>query len=110
MEMKKAWVNFMQPGEFNPPHIHTDCDFSSVLMIQVPEKLKEEHKKFIGSAGGPGTISFTYGEVQYYSQTEKTFLPEPGDFFIFPATLTHFVTPFKSQGERISMSANFKLK
>jgi len=107
--MLMAWVNFMVAGEFNPPHIHSECDFSSVLFIQVPEKLKEEHKKFIGSSGGPGTISFTYGELQYYSQTEKTFLPKPGDFFIFPATLTHFVTPFRSEGERISMSANFKL-
>ena len=44
-----AWVNFMVAGEFNPPHIHSKCDFSSVLFVKVPEKLKEENKKFPGA-------------------------------------------------------------
>ena len=56
-----TWVNFMVAGEFNPPHIHTRCDFSSVLFIKIPEKLKEENKKFPGGGKGPGSISFTYG-------------------------------------------------
>ena len=66
----KAWVNFMRPGEFNPPHIHTDCDLSSVLFIKVSKKIKEEHKVFVERAGaidniprvGPGSLSFTFGE------------------------------------------------
>jgi len=103
-----AWVNFMVAGEFNPPHIHMECDFSSVLFVKIPEKLKEEHKKFQGSGGGPGAITFTYGETQRYSLSYKHFFPEEGDFFIFPATLTHFVSPFMSKGERISIGANFK--
>jgi len=107
--MLRAWVNFMVAGEFNPPHIHSECDFSSVLFIQVPEKLKEENKKFVGQGGGPGTISFYYGTNQPHSIAQKDSLPEEGDLFIFPATLTHFVAPFMSEGERISMSANFTL-
>jgi len=109
MEMKLAWVNFMKAGEFNPPHTHTDCDFSSVLFVKIPEKLKEENKKFKGTGGGPGFLSFTYGETQPYSLFYQSFFPEEGDLYIFPATLTHFVSPFMSEGERISMSANFKL-
>jgi len=109
LTMVTAWVNFMKAGEFNPPHVHTQCDFSSVLFIQIPEKLVEEHKKFPGSSGGPGNIAFMYGESQSYSITQKDILPEVGDLFLFPATLTHFVAPFRSQGERISMSANFRL-
>jgi uncharacterized protein (TIGR02466 family) len=105
-----AWVNFMKAGEFNPPHIHDDCDFSSVLFVKIPEKLKEEHKKFEGVSGGPGAISFSYGEFQSYSLHTKAFFPEEGDLFIFPATLTHFVAPFVSPGERISISANFRLE
>jgi len=109
LNMVTAWVNFMKAGEFNPPHIHTRCDFSSVLFIQIPEKLAEEHKKFTGTGGGPGAISFQYGEAQTYVISSKSFFPEEGDLFLFPATLSHFVAPFRSQGERISMSANFKL-
>ena len=105
-----TWVNFMVAGEFNPPHIHTRCDFSSVLFIKIPEKLKEENKKFPGGGKGPGSISFTYGESQKYSISQKDSFPQEGDLFIFPATLTHFVAPFMSQGERISISANFKLE
>jgi len=103
-----AWVNFMVAGEFNPPHVHDHCDFSSVLFVQIPEKLREENKKFLGTAGGPGTLSFTYGENHKYSISQKDIFPKEGDLFIFPATLTHFVAPFMSKGERISISANFK--
>ena len=106
----RAWANFMVAGEFNPPHMHPKCDFSSVLFVKIPEELKEEHKKFKGTGGGPGTISFTYGEVQTYVINEKSFLPEEGKLFIFPASLSHFVSPFMCKGERVSISANFKLE
>ena len=105
-----AWVNFMVAGEFNPPHIHTGCDFSSILFIKIPEELKEEHKSFTGRGGGPGSLSFMYGEENPYSISHRSFFPREGDFYIFPANLTHFVASFMSEGERTSMSANFKLE
>ena len=74
------------------------------------ELLKEEHQKFTGTGGGPGTLSFTYGEFQPHTISNRVFFPEEGDLFIFPATLTHFVAPFLSKGERISLSANFNLQ
>ena len=110
IKIDTAWVNFMTAGEFNPPHIHEGCDFSSVLFVKIPKKLREENKKFTGTAQGPGSISFTYGESQKYSISQKDSFPQAGDLFIFPATLTHFVAPFMSQGERISISANFKFE
>ena len=39
--------------------------------------------------------------------TEHAHLPKPGDLFIFPFNLLHYVIPFKSNGERISVAANF---
>jgi hypothetical protein len=110
VNIRSSWVNFMRAGEFNPPHTHLNCDLSSVLFIQIPEGLKEEHQKFIGTGGGPGTLSFTYGEFQPHNISTRVFFPEEGDLFIFPATLTHFVAPFLSKGERISLSANFDLQ
>jgi uncharacterized protein (TIGR02466 family) len=104
-----SWVNFMAAGEFNPPHTHENCDLSSVLFVKIPEKLKEENKKFPGAGKGPGSLSFSYGESQDYSMAQKHFFPEEGDFFMFPATLVHFVCPFMSKEERISISANFRL-
>jgi uncharacterized protein (TIGR02466 family) len=105
-----VWVNFMKKGEFNPLHIHGDCDFSSVLYLNVPKKIKEENQKFLGRGAGPGAIEFFYGEesknvLSYYSH-----FPQEGDFFIFPNTLKHMVSPFKSNVTRVSIAANFKLK
>ena len=114
IETISSWVNFMKSGEFNPPHTHINCDFSCVIYLDIPKELIQENKEYIGSLnekGGPGAISFrgAISNVQYNINRVDCF-PEKGDFFIFPATLEHFVYPFKSNCERISVSANFKFK
>ena len=89
-------------------------------MYKVSKKIKEEHKAFLERAGaidrsqrfdkvGPGSLSFTFGESRPFTPNSQYFFPEEGDLFIFPANLTHFVAPFLSKAERISMSANFKV-
>jgi uncharacterized protein (TIGR02466 family) len=106
-----SWVNFMKPGEFNPPHIHGNCDLSCVMYLNIPKKLKEENKKYLGTIknGGPGSIAFSYGEANNYILNAVNIFPNEGDFFIFPSSLKHFVYPFKSKVERISVSCNFKI-
>ena len=112
IEMISSWVNFMKAGEFNPPHTHTDCDFSCVIYLDIPKKLIQENKEYIGTnlqKGGPGSISFRLKiSDSKYNISNVSCFPEKGDFFIFPASLEHFVFPFKSDCERISVSANFK--
>jgi uncharacterized protein (TIGR02466 family) len=105
-----AWVNYMQKGDFNPPHVHANCSYSSVLYLSVPEILREENIKYKGTVkgGGSGSISFINGEMIKDSNSIKTVFPEEGDFFMFPAGLLHFVWPFKSDCERISVAANFE--
>ena len=44
VKIKSAWVNFMKPKEFNPPHVHTNCHLSSVLFLKVPNLTKEKEK------------------------------------------------------------------
>jgi uncharacterized protein (TIGR02466 family) len=112
MNCNNAWVNFMTNGEFNPPHIHSDCDFSSVLYLDIPKELQDEAKNYVGTLGlqgAPGSISFFYGEQGKFVLDSVSFFPTKGDFFIFPATLRHSVSPFKSKVERISIAANFKV-
>jgi len=111
LEVTSTWVNFMKPGEFNPPHIHTECDLSCVIYLDIPNELKEENKQYLGTLykGGPGSISFTYGEDNENAITMINIFPEKGDFFIFPRKLKHFVFPFKSDVERISVSSNFNI-
>jgi len=109
----RSWVNFMYAGDYNPLHIHTQCDFSSVLYLKVPNEIHDEAKKSNATGGeleGPGCVSFFYGENHINTISSKYFRPTAGDFFIFPAMLRHTVAPFKSNVERISIAANFSFK
>jgi len=113
MTCHEAWVNYMQAGDYNPPHIHRGCDFSSVLYLNIPSEIEAEAKNYkgtLGFEGGPGAITFYHGESIDYNISCQPFFPRRGDFFIFPATLRHSVFPFKSKVERISIAANFKVR
>jgi hypothetical protein len=104
---ESAWVNYMKPGEFNPPHTH-DGDFSCVLYIDIPKKLIEENKKFKGRSAGPGAIRFDYGEEGKFITSTYSLFPKQNDFYMFPATLKHCVFPYTSNCTRVSVSANIK--
>jgi uncharacterized protein (TIGR02466 family) len=107
-----AWVNYMKQGEYNPPHLHGNCHLSSVLYLKIPEQLKKENKQYIGTVtnGGPGAITFQYGEHRPFNSNEHSIFPEEGDLYIFPFNLNHSVSPFKSNIERISVAANFVIE
>lgn len=109
VEVHAAWVNYMKAGESNPPHIHNDCDFSSVLYLDLPKGLKKESQEYINMGTKPGEICFTFSAPINNYICSHSVLPEVGDFYIFPASLLHSVNPFKSKGERVSVAINFKL-
>ena len=107
IELSNLWVNFMKPGDFNPPHTHGG-DYSFVLFLDVPKQLEEEQKLHEGTSRPPGTLTFSWGTPSRpaYSAIEHHYNPKTGDFFIFPSLLIHTVSPFKSDIERVSMSGN----
>ena len=106
ISLKNLWINFMRKGEFNPVHNHNG-DISFVIYTDVPIDLVEEHDNFKGIGSGPGTINFIYGECSDSYKSEYHMLPKTGDMFIFPASLRHYVPPFKSECVRSSVSGNF---
>ena len=103
--IKAIWVNYQRQYEFNPPHDHSD-DLSFVTYLKIPEELKKEHQAYKGKSAGPGGISFLYGEGNRQAITYQAYFPQEKDFFIFPAWLKHWVAPFKSDVERVSVSGN----
>ena len=114
-ELVTSWVNRQKKNEFNPPHTH-DGDLSFVIYTEIPEKLHEECLTSVANSPGPGCITFDFnmsvGSVgnKLFLQTHSH-LPSVGDMFIFPAALPHWVYPFtKTEGERVSISGNIKLK
>ena len=107
-KLTPLWINYMKAGDFNPPH-HHNGHLSFVLYPSMPEKIIEENKTFRGKrnpGGGPGSISWMYGEDVSQCISVVTHLPQTGDLFIFPASLKHWVFPFRSKVERISVSGN----
>jgi len=107
VKLLDLWMNTQLSGEINPPHVHS-CDVSFVYYLNVPSSLIQEHKEYIGTSPGPGAITFQYGEPSNggWARIAHSFIPEVGQLFIFPAQLQHFVQPFYSGGERISVSGN----
>ena len=99
------WVNFMKRHEYNPPHDHAD-QLSFVIFLKVPEEITKEQLDFVGKSGGPGSLSFLYGEGNRQAITYQSIHPKEGDMFIFPAWLKHYVAPFYSDVTRISVSGN----
>ena len=99
------WINYMKANEFNPPHDH-GSDLSFVLYADVPQELIEENKKFEGTMRGPGGISWIYGQGNRQCISVVHRMPATRDLFIFPAGLQHWVFPFRSNVERVSVSGN----
>lgn len=112
VQYKSIWTNFMKAGEYNPPHTHEDCNFSSVFFIDVPDEIAEEHEDMINKEKGtkPGQLVFQMSPEIPGFIAEHNHTPITGDFFLFPASLKHYVNPFKSKVTRISMAANMQMK
>ena len=104
------WVNYMKAGDFNPKHTHGG-DYSFVLFLDVPEKLRQEALKFEGTSSKPASLMFEFTQQAKprWATTGISVFPETGDFFLFPALLQHWVCPFKSKVTRISVSGNLRI-
>ena len=105
-QMKSCWVISQWEGEYNPIHIHTECQMSTVMYLKVPKFLPsvKEHRDddgsimFIGGASSGSRLTRNLMKIT----------PKVGDFYIFPAHLQHTVYPFRTDGdfERRSVSFN----
>lgn len=107
---KSAWIVRQFAGEFNPAHIHTQCDLSCVGYLKLPPEIdKEWEEDYKDHYPCKGHIEFLHG--QSGKMHTHTFLVKPtvGDFFVFPADLIHMVYPFYSDGERRSFSMNMQI-
>ena len=104
------WVNFMKSGDFNPPHYHGG-DYSFVIFLDVPKKLKEEQDKFEGTSATPGSLMFEFTQPAKpkWALTGHACEPQTGDMFVFPAMLQHWVVPFKTKCTRVSVSGNLDI-
>lgn len=110
-----CWVNFQKKYEFNPMHNHRGL-LSFVLWTNVPYDMDEERKLSPGAESNlnsAGKFSFafanTFGGIKEFSiAVDKNM---ENRIILFPSSFMHLVYPFfSSDGYRISVSGNFKLK
>jgi len=104
------WINYMKAGDFNPIHTHGG-DYSFVLFVDVPKKLTQEQIDYEGTSAKPGMLMFEFTQQARpkWATTGTIVQPQPGDFFMFPALLQHWVAPFKSKITRVSVSGNLRI-
>ncbi len=111
--INSMWIVEQQPGEYNPIHVHTSCDISSVMYLKTPNFLPSQKTErdddgaivFLGAAGQSG------GQLKTNSIKVK---PKVGQFFIFPSHMQHTVYPYKTNDDfarrSVSFNASFEYK
>ena len=106
IHMAHSWVVSQYAGEYNPWH-HHNGDFSSVIFLKLPPKMHEEwEEEWKDHYPSNGLLEFMFGENLGFRSDILKVKPEVGKLLVFPSWLKHFVYPFKSEGERRSMSFN----
>jgi len=109
-QMLTMWIISQQPGEYNPMHIHTQCQISTVMYLKVPKLLpsRKEHRPH-----DDGSILFTNSASRDvdFSVSHIVIPPQVGDFYIFGAQQQHAVYPYRcaegqKETERRSISFN----
>jgi hypothetical protein len=110
VHLDHMWMVSQHENEYNPIHFHTYCDLSSVIWLKIPEM---DDRSVNGRLPGykqqrDGMIEFVYKTAcpGGLERGSMSFLPEPGQFAIFPSNLLHTVYPFKGSGERRSLAFN----
>jgi hypothetical protein len=105
VNIQSMWIVEQQPGEYNPIHVHTNCDVSTVMYLKVPTFLDSEKPErgddgviyFIGDAGVNNNLRMNTLKVK----------PQPGQFFIFPSHMIHTVYPYKTNDNFARRSVSF---
>ena len=105
-----AWYIRSFAGDYNPIHVHTDCQLTCVGFLKVPDLSKERKKKGSNqkySPGGALEILSSVGVTDSFFENDRfAFTPKVGNWYVFPANIRHAVYPFSCDGERRSFSIN----
>ena len=118
------WTVHSYEGDYNPLHDHDvsydqkAMAFSIILYCLVPPQIANiDTEVGLHSNGGStdGCTQFVWGTntaadfLTLRPREDMWVVPKVGKFFIFPSWLKHQVSPFFGEGERRTLSANFRV-
>ena len=70
----------------------------------------EEYKNHVAKSNLPGNVGFSFGEPHHpdrnWTTRQRWFKPKKNLLIMFPSLLEHFVIPFHTDVERVSVSGN----
>ena len=104
-----AWANVSRQGDYNVPHVHLST-WAAVYYVSVPADCGKEPQ-----AGGlelldPRPATAMLDMPGPFFATRHFIKPQPGLMVLFPASVLHFVHPFRGAGERISIACDLTLE
>lgn len=103
-----AWVNISKPGDFQEYHLHPGNHFSAVYYIKVPHNSGDIHFKSAEAFFDNFPLPCKEDSLFPASAHQIKVPAKEGMLLIFRSNLQHMVSQNSSDGDRISISMNFK--
>jgi uncharacterized protein (TIGR02466 family) len=111
-----GWANRNPAGAFNHAHVHPRALLSAVIYLQVPEGSGEivfvdprPQSQYGGTyvRWAPSSGSESGREIaRDCFQPKHAYMPKPGELFLFPGWLHHYVDVNESPVARLSVAFN----
>lgn len=105
-----GWINVNPPGGYNAPHVHPEALLSGVYYVAVPPAGANPAGGMIEFNVPHPTLKLAHLAGLDMLAERVRVAPEPGLLLLFPGTLSHWVHPNDSAGERVSISFNATLR
>lgn len=109
IKMGSVWINYTYKGDFNPIHTH-DSLLSGVIYVHQDDGIMVEmnnNTNFRSASSIPGMTHFAYDLNSHpfnkFSYSNKFI---EGSLTMFPSWLSHWVNPFTTDGERVTIAFN----
>jgi len=103
LSVHNGWFIVNKKGDFNKPHKHPPYTFSGVYYLKCND---DSGELIFNNQAEMNNYAVNY--TNFNSSNSKDFYikPQVGQLYIWPAWIEHYVTPNKSDSERIVYSFN----
>jgi len=110
IDLGSVWINYGYRGDFNPIHTHDSLLSGTIYMHQddsIMQEMEQGSKTTRDTSSIPGMTHFVH-DLNYHPFNRFSYSNKfiKGDLVLFPSWLSHWVNPFRSDGERVTIAFN----
>ena len=103
-----SWVNISKPGDYQEYHMHHNSHFSCIYYIEFPKN--SGNTVFKGPAADGDMFPPDYSVPNEVNIATYSVKPEEDKLIVFRSNVQHMVEKNKSDQDRITISANFRVE